>query len=108
MRPALAAVERISDSNAPIHGVTTGFGALADTAIAVADRAALQRAVVLSHGAGAGGPVDEEVVRGMMLLRARTLAAGYSGVRTELVEGIAGLLHAGIRPYVPEHGSLGA
>jgi histidine ammonia-lyase len=108
MLPALAAVERLHDSNAPIYGVTTGFGALADTAIAVADRADLQRAVVLSHSAGMGPAVDDEVVRGMMLLRARSLAAGFSGVRPELVEGIATLLNAGIRPYVPEHGSLGA
>jgi histidine ammonia-lyase len=108
MRPSLAAVGRLHDSDAPIYGVTTGFGALADTAIAVADRAELQRAIVLSHSAGMGPPVDDEVVRGMLLLRARSLAAGYSGVRPELVEAIAAALNAGIRPYVPEHGSLGA
>ncbi len=108
MLPSLAAVERLHNSNAPVYGVTTGFGALADTAIAVADRADLQRAIVLSHSAGMGPPVEDEVVRGMMLLRARSLAAGYSGVRPELVEAIAALLNSGIRPYVPEHGSLGA
>jgi histidine ammonia-lyase len=108
MRPSLAVVERLHDSDASIYGVTTGFGALADTAIAAADRAVLQRAIVLSHSAGMGPPVDDEVVRGMMLLRARSLTAGYSGVRPELVEALAALLNAGIRPFVPEHGSLGA
>jgi histidine ammonia-lyase len=44
----------------------------------------------------------------MILLRARTLAAGMSGVRVELVEGLLALLEAGIVPWVPEHGSLGA
>ena len=44
----------------------------------------------------------------MILLRARTLAAGLSGVRVELVEALLGLLDAGIVPWVPEHGSLGA
>jgi len=108
MQPSLAVVERLHDSDASIYGVTTGFGALADTAIAVEDRAILQRAIVLSHSAGMGAPVDDEVVRGMMLLRARSLTAGYSGVRPELVEAIVAVLNAGIRPYVPEHGSLGA
>ena len=44
----------------------------------------------------------------MILLRARTLAAGLSGVRVELVEALLGILGAGIIPWVPEHGSLGA
>ncbi|MEA2682663.1 MAG: histidine ammonia-lyase [Chloroflexota bacterium] len=108
MRPALAAVARMHDTDDPVYGVTTGFGALADTAIAAPDRVRLQRAIVLSHSAGMGPPVDEEVVRGMMLLRARSLSAGYSGVRPELVEAIISVLNAGIRPWVPEHGSLGA
>ena len=108
MRPALAVIERLRDGDDPVYGVTTGFGALADTAIAAPDRSRLQRAIVLSHSAGMGPPVDDEVVRGMMLLRARSLSAGYSGVRPELVEGIVAVLNAGIRPWVPEHGSLGA
>ena len=108
MQPAREAVERLRDSDAPVYGVTTGFGALADTAIAATDRVTLQRAIVMSHAAGMGPPVDDEVVRGMMLLRARSLAAGYSGVRAELVDAIVALLNSGIRPYVPEHGSLGA
>jgi len=108
MRPAQQALERLRDSDVPVYGVTTGFGALADTAIAPADRARLQRAIVLSHSAGMGPPVDHEVVRGMILLRARSLAAGYSGVRPELVEAMVALLNSDLRPYVPESGSLGA
>ena len=44
----------------------------------------------------------------MMLLRARSLALGYSGVRPVVVDRIVELLNAGITPAVPEHGSLGA
>src|SRR5262245_8558396 len=55
-----------------------------------------------------GPEIEVEVVRAMMLLRARTLAMGFSGVRTEVVETILALLHAGITPVVREHGSLGA
>src|SRR5580700_7623266 len=108
MRPARAVVDRLDREGAAVYGVTTGFGALADRAVDPADRALLQRSVVLSHAAGSGGRLDDEVVRGMILLRARTLAAGLSGVRVELVEALLGLLTAGVVPWVPEHGSLGA
>jgi histidine ammonia-lyase len=108
MRPAREVVDRLDREGAVVYGVTTGFGALADRAVDPADRTLLQRSVVLSHAAGSGPPLDAEVVRGMILLRARTLAAGMSGVRVELVEGLLGLLEAGIVPWVPEHGSLGA
>src|SRR5438105_3549357 len=88
MAESRAVVERIDAAGAVVYGVTTGFGALADRAIAADDRVALQRAVVLSHAAGAGAALDAEVVRAAMLLRARTLAAGSSGVRVELVEAL--------------------
>jgi histidine ammonia-lyase len=108
MAPSRAVVEELDSSDAIAYGVTTGFGALADRAVQPADRAALQRHVVLSHAAGMGAPLDAEVVRGMMLLRARTLCAGYSGVRPLLPESLVALLNAGLVPWVPEHGSLGA
>jgi histidine ammonia-lyase len=108
MRPARELVERIDVAGDVVYGVTTGFGALADRAIAAGDRAALQTAVVRSHAAGMGDALPAEVVRGMMLLRARTLCAGYSGVRPALVDAIVALLDAGVVPWVPAHGSLGA
>jgi histidine ammonia-lyase len=108
MAGSRAVVERADAEGAVVYGVTTGFGALADRAIDPADRPALQRAVVLSHAAGMGRRLDDEAVRGMMLLRARTLAAGLSGVRYELVESLVALLASGLVPWVPQHGSLGA
>jgi histidine ammonia-lyase len=108
MAESRAVVERADREGTVVYGVTTGFGALADRAIDPGDRVTLQRAVVLSHAAGMGPRLDDEVVRGMMLLRARTLAAGLSGVRVELVAAIVSLLEQRITPWVPEHGSLGA
>ncbi|MEX0756963.1 MAG: aromatic amino acid lyase, partial [Acidimicrobiia bacterium] len=87
---------------------STGFGSLANTVIPPERRAELQRAIVRSHAAGMGPPIETEVVRAMMLLRARTLTMGYSGARPILVETMLGLLNAGITPVVPEFGSLGA
>jgi histidine ammonia-lyase len=101
-------VEALADADEPVYGISTGFGALALTHIAPERRRELQHALVRSHAAGMGPPVEAEVVRAMMLLRARTLAMGYSGVRPVIVERLLDLLNAGITPIVPEHGSLGA
>jgi histidine ammonia-lyase len=71
-------------------------------------REELQRALIRSHAAGMGPPVEREVVRAMMLLRARTLAMAHSGARPVLVDTMLELLNLGVTPVVLEHGSLGA
>ena len=107
METARATVERLAEG-APNYGISTGFGALATVSIPPERRRALQAALVRSHAAGMGDPVEDEVVRAMMLLRARTLALGYSGARPLVAQGMVDLLNAGISPVVPEYGSLGA
>ena len=62
--------------DAPVYGVNTGFGALADTPVGEQDLTTLQGAIVRSHAAAVGAPLDDEVVRALLMLRARTLAAG--------------------------------
>jgi histidine ammonia-lyase len=104
---ARAAVEELVAQATPVYGLSTGFGALAVRHIPVERRAALQRSLIRSHAAGIGAPVEDEVVRAMMLLRTRTLAQGLSGVRLAVVDLLVGLLNHGITPVVPEHGSLG-
>jgi len=108
MERSAAVVDSLARSDAPAYGISTGFGSLALVRIPASDRAALQRALVRSHAAGMGPPVEREVVRAMMLLRARTLAMGFSGARPIVAEAILALLNAGLTPVVPEHGSLGA
>ncbi len=100
-------VERLADGD-PAYGVSTGFGALANTAIPPHRRADLQRALIRSHAAGMGPGVEAEVVRAMMFLRTRTLALGASGTRPLVAQTLVELINAGIVPLVPEHGSLGA
>jgi histidine ammonia-lyase len=92
----------------PVYGVSTGFGSLANTYIPSERRADLQTALIRSHAAGMGDPVETEVVRAMVLLRVRSLAMGYSGARPEVADVMLALLNAGITPLVLEHGSLGA
>ena len=101
-------VEGLTASGEPVYGVSTGFGALATTYIPAERREELQRSLVRSHAAGMGPHVEREVVRAMMLLRARSLSMGYSGVRPLLVDRILAMLNAGITPVVHEYGSLGA
>jgi histidine ammonia-lyase len=101
-------VEGIIDDERPVYGVTTGFGALATTHIPTPERRELQHSLLRSHAAGAGPFVEPEVVRAMMVIRAKTLAMGLSGVSAELVEALIAFLNAGLIPAVPEHGSLGA
>lgn len=102
-----AHIERLAGQPRPVYGVSTGFGALAVREIPENLRAALQRSVIRSHAAGAGPEVEPEVVRGLMLLRLRTLATGRTGVRTATVQTLAAMLNAGIHPIVHEYGSLG-
>ncbi len=108
MERSSALVDEFVRSDTPVYGVTTGFGSLADTVIAPERTAELQLALVRSHATGMGDTVEPEVVRAMLLLRARSLAMGYSGARPEIVDLQLDLLRHGITPVVREHGSLGA
>jgi histidine ammonia-lyase len=101
-------VDEIELSGRPVYGVSTGFGALAGTFIAPERRAELPHALIRSHAAGIGAPVEREVVRAMMLLRVRSLALGHSGVRPLVAQALVDLLNHDVTPWVPEHGSLGA
>src|ERR1700759_1650991 len=94
--------------DAPVYGVNTGFGALADTPVGEADLTTLQGAIVRSHAAAVGAPLDDETVRAVLLLRARTLAAGYSGVRADLPARLLQLLSLDLLPVIPGKGSVGA
>ena len=100
-------VEALADGE-PAYGISTGFGALANTTIPADRRAALQQSLIRSHAAGMGPAVEPEVVRAMMFLRVRTLAFGASGARPQVAESLVRLINAGVVPAVPEHGSLGA
>jgi histidine ammonia-lyase len=101
-------VEGIIGEERPVYGVTTGFGALATTHIPTPERRELQHSLLRSHAAGMGPFVEPELVRAMMVIRAHTLAMGFSGVSVELVEALVAMLNEGVIPAVPEHGSLGA
>jgi histidine ammonia-lyase len=108
MEYSRSVVVQALSGGAPVYGVNTGFGALVDTPISEADLTTLQGAIVRSHSAATGEPLDEQAVRAVLLLRARTLAAGYSGVRVDLPARLLELLSLDLLPVIPGKGSVGA
>lgn len=107
MAATRAHIEKLAVSDVPVYGISTGFGALANRHIDIADRVQLQKSLIRSHAAGMGAVVENEVTRALMLLRLKTLCSGRTGVRPEVAETYAKLLNANITPIVHEFGSLG-
>ena len=103
-----AIVENLLDSTTPVYGISTGFGNLSQIWISPEEREALQRNLILSHAAGVGDYLPEDVVRAAMLMRANSLVKGYSGIRPATVEMLLELLNRGVYPAVPSKGSVGA
>ena len=108
MAESRALVSKIVAAGKPVYGITTGLGPLSNRTVAADQARLLQLNLLRSHASGAGEPLPAEVVRAAMLLRANSLAAGFSGVRPELVERILALLNLGLHPVVPSQGSVGA
>jgi histidine ammonia-lyase len=92
----------------PRYGINTGFGALAEVVIPIHQVKALQTNLLRSHATGVGAPFSTEIVRAIMLLRAKVLAQGHSGVRPVIVDTLCAMLQAGVHPVVPCQGSVGA
>jgi histidine ammonia-lyase len=105
---ARAVVEAALAGGTPVYGVTTGFGRLASVQIPPGDAAQLQVNLVRSHAVGAGPPLADDVVRGMLLLLGSSLRRGHSGVRVEVVELVDALLERGVVPVIPSKGSVGS
>ncbi len=101
-------VQQAAIGGAAVYGVNTGFGKLASTRIAPSDLAVLQLKLLRSHAVGVGPPLAERVVRLILLLKAASLARGYSGVRMEVVDTLLALYNQGIYPVIPSQGSVGA
>lgn len=99
---------RLADSDKPMYGINTGFGALCDIEISRAELSQLQENLLLSHACNLGPEVPADVVRLMLLLKAHALARGNSAVQLVTVQRILDLLNQNVLPVVCEQGSLGA
>jgi len=105
---AADAVDTLLERGEIAYGITTGFGAFKDKIISREEVEKLQRNIVVSHAVGVGDPFDTPTVRAIMLIRANTLARGFSGIRLETLQLILDCLNQGVHPIIPEKGSLGA
>jgi histidine ammonia-lyase len=103
-----AVVQAAARGDRPVYGVNTGFGKLANKRISQDELEALQRNLIRSHSVGVGAPLQPSVVRLMLALKAASLARGYSGVRQEVIDTLIAVHNAGLVPYVPSQGSVGA
>ncbi|MBL0128014.1 MAG: histidine ammonia-lyase [Flavobacteriales bacterium] len=101
-------LKRLKESDTPIYGVNTGFGALHDRSIAKRDLAQLQKNLVMSHACGSGDPVPAEIVRAMLVLKVQNMAFGHSAVALALAQRLIDMYNADMLPVVYERGSLGA
>jgi histidine ammonia-lyase len=90
------------------YGINTGFGAFANRVIPAAKTRKLQLNLIRSHACGTGAALPAHIVRRMLLLKANSLAAGYSGARPLVVDYLLALLNADVLPVVPAQGSVGA
>src|SRR5437870_932516 len=105
---ARAVVDTLVAENRVSYAITTGVGKLADVRIAGEQIRELQVNLVRSHAAGVGEPLSIAETRAMMLLRANSLAKGYSGVRAVVIDTLCEMLNRGVTPFVPSQGSVGA
>lgn len=101
-------VEKWLDEGKTIYGITTGFGALNNVIISREDTRQLQENIILSHSAGVGNPLHEEIVRATIALRINDFATGHSGMRLSSVQTLLEVLNCGICPVMPAKGSVGA
>src|ERR1043165_4649328 len=101
-------VETLLRENRVAYAINTGGGKLSDVHIEPAQNRQLQVNLIRSHSAGVGEPLTQEETRAMMLLRANSLAKGFSGVRPEVIDVICAMLNKGVHPVVPSQGSVGA
>lgn len=108
VRASAALVHQAASGGAAVYGVNTGFGKLANTRIDKKDLAILQLKLLRSHAVGVGDPLSRRVVHLILLLKAASLARGYSGVREEVIDGLLDLHNHGICPVIPCQGSVGA
>lgn len=101
-------VNQVVDEGRTVYGINTGFGLLAQTRIADDELEDLQRSLVLSHSTGVGAPIDDALVRLIMVLKVNALARGFSGIRRDVLDALIALINAEVYPCIPLKGSVGA
>jgi len=90
------------------YAINTGVGAFLNRRIPEGRMEEFQENLIVSHACGVGGPLEVEIVKGMMLHMILNLKKGFSGVRLQTLELLVEMFNRNIIPIVPAKGSLGA
>src|ERR1044071_770197 len=101
-------VEKLLRENRVAYAINTGVGKLSDVHIEPAQNRQLQLNLIRSHSAGVGEPLSEAETRAMMVLRANSLAKGFSGVRPDVINLLCEMVSRKVHPVIPSQGSVGA
>jgi len=101
-------VAKIVAKGEPVYGINTGFGPLCTTKISKEETALLQTNILQSHSVGVGKPIITEIAKLMLILKAHSLAKGYSGISPDTLDRILWHIDNDAIPIVPAQGSVGA
>ncbi len=101
-------VKNIVDKGHPVYGINTGFGPLCTTKISKEETQVLQTNILQSHSVGVGKPIDKEIAKLMLILKAHSLAKGFSGISELTLDRIMWHISNDAIPVVPSQGSVGA
>ena len=101
-------VQNIVDKGHPVYGINTGFGPLCTTKISKSETNILQTNILQSHSVGVGDPITKDIAKLMLILKAQSLAKGYSGIALKTLNRIIWHIDNNAIPVVPSQGSVGA
>lgn len=101
-------VQNIVDKGHPVYGINTGFGPLCTTKISKSETNILQTNILQSHSVGVGDPITKDIAKLMLILKAQSLAKGYSGIALKTLKRIIWHIDNNAIPVVPSQGSVGA
>lgn len=101
-------IKTITERDKAVYGINTGFGPLCTTIIDKSRLNELQHNILLSHSVGVGAPLEDEIVKLMLVLKIHSLSKGHSGIRLKVVEWMKWMLEEDMVPVIPSQGSVGA
>ena len=101
-------VQKIVDKGHPVYGINTGFGPLCTTKISKSETNILQTNILQSHSVGVGDPIKTDIAKLMLILKAQSLAKGFSGIALKTLQRIIWHIEHDAIPVVPSQGSVGA
>ena len=108
IRESHQTVLRIVEMGQPVYGINTGFGPLCTTKISKTETKILQNNILQSHSVGVGPPIETEMSKLMLVLKAHSLAKGFSGIAEATLDRIIWHIDNDAIPLVPSQGSVGA